>query len=103
MKNIIAKGINKYRGTCPECGTIFTYEREDVHHDYVHGGERVSCPHCAHSIRHFGAGGSSWMGRGSGDPCMSVGLWPCPQMRSFPLRAIEYSGQRVAKTKSEYS
>jgi hypothetical protein len=64
MKEIIAKGTDRYRASCSECGTVFTYEREDVHHNYVLGGDWVSCPHCGHSHRHFGAG--KWDRGGSG-------------------------------------
>jgi len=68
MKKIITKGTDTYRATCSECGTAFTYEREDVHHNYMTGGDWVSCPHCAHSHRHFGAAGAwgSPCGRGDG-------------------------------------
>lgn len=55
MKKIINKGTDVYKATCIECGTIFTYGREDVHHNYIKGGEEVSCPHCGNSVKHFGA------------------------------------------------
>lgn len=60
MKKIIKPGTDIYRATCTECGAVFTYEREDVHHNYVRGGEHVSCPNCGHGHRHFGASGGEW-------------------------------------------
>jgi hypothetical protein len=59
MKTIIHKGINTYHGHCTECGCEFTYERSDVGHNYVRGGDWVSCPSCGHSCYHFGEGGTS--------------------------------------------
>lgn len=59
MKKIISGGTNHYKATCQECGAIFTYQREDVHTNYVRGGEWVSCPHCGHGHRHFGVT-SAW-------------------------------------------
>ena len=56
MKKIITKGTDSYKASCAGCGTAFTYEREDVHHNYIRGGDWVSCPHCSHDHRHFGAG-----------------------------------------------
>lgn len=64
MKKIIQEGITQYKATCSECGARFTYEREDVHHNYIHGGDYVSCPSCGQSCRHFGASGSAWPGCG---------------------------------------
>jgi hypothetical protein len=57
---IITPGTDRYCATCTECGCRFSYERSDVHHNYVYGGERVSCPHCGHSLHHFGASGTRW-------------------------------------------
>jgi len=67
MKKIVRQGTDTYRATCHECGTVFTYERDDVHHNYVRGGEWVSCPHCGHQLMHHGASGTSWPGCGRGD------------------------------------
>lgn len=72
MKKIITKGTDTYRASCSECGTTFTYERDDVHTNYVKGGEWVSCPHCGHGHRHYGAqsprgyGAGAWGRSGSG-------------------------------------
>jgi len=66
MKRIIQEGITQYKASCSECGARFAYEREDVHHNYVHGGDYVSCPSCGHSCRHHGASGTSWPGCGGG-------------------------------------
>lgn len=60
MKEIIKPGKAKYHGHCGECGAEFTYERSDVHHNFVHGGEHVSCPICGHNVRHFGESGTRW-------------------------------------------
>jgi DNA-directed RNA polymerase subunit RPC12/RpoP len=60
MKKIVRGGTDTYKATCHECGAVFTYQREDVHHNYIKGGEWVHCPHCGHGIMHFGASGSSW-------------------------------------------
>lgn len=64
-KKIIQGGTDTYHGHCSECGCHFTYERSDVLHNYLSGGERVSCPHCGHSLRHLGEAGTQW-GRGGG-------------------------------------
>ena len=68
MKRIVHEGSKSYRAHCSECGAVFTYEREDVHRDYVHGGERVSCPCCGTGLRHFGASGTRW-------PSASEEIW----------------------------
>lgn len=60
MRQIVKPGTDTYRCTCHECAAVFTYEREDVHHNYVRGGEWVSCPGCGHDHRHFGASGGVW-------------------------------------------
>lgn len=52
---IIRQGSTTYRATCLECSTVFTYELEDVHQNYVRGGRWVSCPHCGHGVYHFGS------------------------------------------------
>jgi hypothetical protein len=59
-KEIIRKGVEKYEGRCSECGCVFTYDRSDVLHNYVNGGEWVGCPSCGHGVRHFGASGTAW-------------------------------------------
>lgn len=74
MRRIISEGRTTYHGTCHECGARFTYEREDVNHNYVRGGDWVSCPSCGHACRHFGASGSVWP-RGSGG-CVWSGARP---------------------------
>lgn len=51
---IISKGTDTYNATCLECGTVFTYEREDVHACGGGGGEYVPCPHCGERHRHTG-------------------------------------------------
>jgi hypothetical protein len=60
MKKIVKPGTDIYRCTCAECSAVFTYEREDVHHNYVKGGEFVACPNCGKDNRHFGASGTEW-------------------------------------------
>ena len=57
MKTIIVEGVTKYRTTCRECAAVFTYELVDVHHNYVRGGDYVSCPGCGSACRHLGAVG----------------------------------------------
>ena len=59
-KEILKQGATKYHGHCGECGAEFTYEREDVHNNYVRGGEEVGCPCCGKSVRHFGEAGTRW-------------------------------------------
>lgn len=70
-KRIISDGTDTYRATCDECGCVFTYERGDVHHNYMHSADHVSCPQCGHGCRHLGAQGSparrTW---GRGGYCM---------------------------------
>jgi len=63
-KKIIQQGSTTFRATCTECGTRFTYEREDIMKNYVlaFGAEEVSCPHCGHACRHFG-NGNKWPDR----------------------------------------
>src|SRR5208337_2326166 len=65
-------GVKKFRMTCSDCDAVFTYERSDAWRNYVHGGERVSCPNCGHECRHFGATGfggdsSRWQRVGFGE------------------------------------
>ena len=57
MKTIITRGVSEYDVTCRECGCHFTYQRQDVHTNYVRGGEWVGCPDCGHAHRHLGASG----------------------------------------------
>ena len=59
-KEILKQGIKTYTGHCDECGADFTYQREDVRHNYVRGGEDVGCPCCGHGVRHFGEAGTRW-------------------------------------------
>ncbi len=54
---IISPGTDTYRATCSECGARFSYEREDVHTNYVRGGEWVGCPQCHHPHMHLGSEG----------------------------------------------
>jgi hypothetical protein len=54
---IITPGTDVYRANCSECGACFTYDRSDVHHNYLRGGEWVSCPQCAHPHMHLGSEG----------------------------------------------
>lgn len=54
-KTILERGQDKYVCTCGECGTRFSYERDDVSRNYVVGGEHVYCPHCSKPCRHYGA------------------------------------------------
>lgn len=71
-KRVISAGDDVYRATCSECGCVFTYEREDVRHNYVSGGERVSCPHCGHDCGHYGAmRGPGHYGHGGRRVCRS--------------------------------
>ncbi len=55
MKRILHDGADRYRARCGECGCEFTYDRSDVGHNYVTGGDHVGCPHCGRPVRHFGA------------------------------------------------
>jgi DNA-directed RNA polymerase subunit RPC12/RpoP len=69
VTNIISPGTDRYSAICTECGGRFSYERSDVHTNYIRGGKRVSCPHCGHSLHHFGASGASGI------------VWPNPHRR----------------------
>ncbi len=53
---IVKQGSTTHRATCTDCGTVFTYERSDVHRNYVRGGEWVACPCCGENVMHLGAG-----------------------------------------------
>jgi DNA-directed RNA polymerase subunit RPC12/RpoP len=75
-KKIIVQGTNTYRGHCHECGAEFTYEREDVHRNYVRGGEEVSCPCCGGRVSHFGAGGGRYGSGGKLQCSASYSTWP---------------------------
>lgn len=57
---ILTPGCNHYNGHCAECGCEFSYQREDVHHNYRNSGEYVACPSCGASCHHFGASGTRW-------------------------------------------
>lgn len=74
-KTIIHKGVSNYHAHCGECGCEFTYERVDVHHNYIRGGEFVACPHCGHECAHFGESGTSWPRE------RPMRRWACPQGR----------------------
>ena len=54
---IITPGTDTYRATCTECGCCFSYERSDVHTNYVRGGDWVGCPQCGHQHMHLGSEG----------------------------------------------
>jgi hypothetical protein len=56
-RKIVEAGTDTYRATCGECGCRFTYERSDIHTNYVaHVRQVVSCPHCGKDVGHLGAG-----------------------------------------------
>jgi len=59
-RKIIEPGTDVYRATCTECGCRFSYERSDVSHNYVRGGDWIACPQCGHQHMHFGASGTRW-------------------------------------------
>jgi hypothetical protein len=41
-----------YCAHCNKCGATFTYEIDDVHRNYLRGGEGIYCPSCAEWCRH---------------------------------------------------
>ena len=47
MKHIIKPGT-KYIATCPECGCVFSYEKEDIRHEVWRNEAYnwVTCPQC---------------------------------------------------------
>ena len=47
MKNIIKHGSATYSKTCPACGCVFTYEKEDITISHT-----VVCPECDCYIEH---------------------------------------------------
>ena len=47
MKNIIKHGCATYSKTCPSCGCVFTYEKEDITISHT-----VVCPECDCYIEH---------------------------------------------------
>jgi len=55
MIRVIREGVVEHRATCQNCRCQFTYERSDLHTNYLHGGEWVSCPGCGEGHRHAGA------------------------------------------------
>jgi hypothetical protein len=57
---IIKPGRKTFHGVCSDCGCEFRYERSDVMHNYVKGGDWVHCPDCGEPMRHFGESGTSW-------------------------------------------
>ena len=73
---IITPGTDVYTATCTECGCRFSYERSDVHRNYVRGGERVGCPQCGHQQHHFGASGTVW-------PSADRRDWTCARGRGL--------------------
>lgn len=47
MIQIVTKGkMQKYKTTCPECETVFTYDKVDIEPGYVFGKNVVECPLC---------------------------------------------------------
>jgi hypothetical protein len=81
MKKIIRQGVQRYHANCSECGATFSYEREDVHHNYARGGDYVSCPCCGHSCSHFGASGTRW------PDCERPRIWP-PYRCTWQMDAV---------------
>lgn len=53
-KRILEEGSTTFHARCTECGTHFSYELEDVGHNYMLGGDWVSCPKCHRGCRHYG-------------------------------------------------
>jgi uncharacterized C2H2 Zn-finger protein len=55
MKQIIKEGklpeTQKYQRTCLRCGTVFTYQNEDLIYDQ-RDGDFVTCPVCTAGINH---------------------------------------------------
>jgi predicted Zn finger-like uncharacterized protein len=51
-KKIVEEGTDTYKKRCPECGTLFLYEREDIHSFRFDGERHVSCPRCKTLIEH---------------------------------------------------
>jgi coenzyme F420-reducing hydrogenase gamma subunit len=51
---IIQEGVTTYHATCHECGCKFSYNREDVHHNYLRGIDCIGCPSCGASCQHNG-------------------------------------------------
>lgn len=49
MKKIVAQPTH-YQVACSNCGTIFTYEDEDINHSNF----KVSCPVCNATMYHYG-------------------------------------------------
>lgn len=49
---ITRKAPRNYSTDCGRCGCSFSYQLDDVHRNYVRGGEFVHCPSCSNSIRH---------------------------------------------------
>ena len=58
MIRIIQQGSTRHTARCTECDTLFEYDSSDARHNYVRGGEWVSCPYCGCPVRHFGASGA---------------------------------------------
>ena len=51
MIKIIKEGTRKTT-ECDHCGCVFSYDREDVEHELLAGGEKdyLICPQCAHEV-----------------------------------------------------
>ena len=54
MKKIIKQGYvpPKYKNTCPKCGCIFTFDKEDTETEIIFREltHYVTCPWCANEI-----------------------------------------------------
>lgn len=49
---VLKKASRTFKVGCRKCGTSFSYELEDIKHNYVKGGEGVWCPSCGEWTRH---------------------------------------------------
>lgn len=57
MIKLIKCGSMRYKATCPECGSVFEYDTEDIENELgISGpaGARINCPKCGHNMMALG-------------------------------------------------
>jgi hypothetical protein len=98
-KKILKEGQTKFKTTCEECGTLFSYELEDVR---GRGCNRtVSCPSCGASCIHVGAAPFVPLPRPLPrdpypQPCDPYTPWP----RRRPWATWEVTGRDIVRHRS---
>ena len=52
IKGGIAPSVRKWLVTCPDCGTVYTYQKDDLSHCQRGEGSCTYCPVCKRGVQH---------------------------------------------------